>query len=59
MSLIPVLRSRLEVLLVENQVGLKLRGRLQLLIHAGDVNSLEDDLNTPKKNTGALTDASK
>jgi hypothetical protein len=40
-------------------VGLKLHGRLQLLIHAGDVNPLEHDLNTLKKNTEALIDASK
>jgi hypothetical protein len=44
---------------MENQVELKLHGRLQLLIHAGDMNPLEDDLNTPKRNTEALIDASK
>jgi hypothetical protein len=44
---------------MENQVGLKLHGRLLLLIHAGDVNALEDDLNTQKRNTEALIDASK
>jgi hypothetical protein len=43
----------------ENQVGLKLNGTHQLLVYADNVNLLENNLNTMKKNTRAVTDASK
>jgi hypothetical protein len=43
----------------ENQVGLKLNGTHLLLVHADDVNLLEDNINAIKKNSEALTDASK
>jgi hypothetical protein len=43
----------------ENQVGLKLNGTHQLLVYADDVNLLEDNIDTIKKNTGTLIDASK
>jgi hypothetical protein len=43
----------------ENQVGRKLNGTHQLLICADDVNLLGDNVNTIKKNTGSLIDASK
>jgi hypothetical protein len=43
----------------ENQVGLKLNGTHRLLAYAGDVNLLEDNIDTIKKNTENLTDASK
>jgi hypothetical protein len=42
----------------ENQVVLKLNGIHQLLVYA-DVNPLGDNMNAIKKNTDALTDASK
>jgi hypothetical protein len=41
----------------ENQVGLKLNGTYQLLIYADDMNLLEGNIHTVKKNTE--TDASK
>jgi hypothetical protein len=41
-----------------NQVGLKLNGTHQLLVHADDVNLLEDNIDTINKNTEALIDAS-
>jgi hypothetical protein len=43
----------------ENQVGLKLNGTHQLLAYADDVTLLEDNINTIKKNTETLIDASK
>jgi site-specific DNA-adenine methylase len=43
----------------KNQVGLKLNGTHQLLVYADDVNLLGDSINTIKKNTQTLIDASK
>jgi hypothetical protein len=43
----------------ENQVGLKLDGTHQLLAYADDVNLLGDNIDTMKKNTEALIEASK
>jgi hypothetical protein len=43
----------------ENHVGLKLSGTRQLLGYADDVNVLEDNVNTIRKNTETLIDASK
>jgi hypothetical protein len=43
----------------ENQVGLKLNGRHQLLAYADDVNLLEDNIDTINKNTETLIDARK
>jgi hypothetical protein len=43
----------------ENQVGLKLNGTHQFLAHADDVNLLGDNIDTIKKNTETLIDASK
>jgi hypothetical protein len=43
----------------ENQVGLKLNGRHQLLAYADDVNLLGDNTDTIKKNMETLIDASK
>jgi hypothetical protein len=43
----------------ENQVGLKLNGTHQLLAYANDVNLLGDNVDTIKKNTVTLIDASK
>jgi hypothetical protein len=39
-------------------VGLKLNGTHQLLAYADDVNLLEDNIDTVKRNTGTLIDAS-
>jgi hypothetical protein len=43
----------------ENQVGLKLNGTHQLLAYADDVNLLGDNIDSTKKNTETLNDASK
>jgi hypothetical protein len=43
----------------ENQLGMKLNGTHQLLAYADGVNLLGDDIDTIKKNTETLTDASK
>jgi hypothetical protein len=43
----------------ENQVGLKLNGTHQLLAYTDDVNLLGDNIDTIKKNTETLIDASK
>jgi hypothetical protein len=43
----------------ENQVGLKLNGTHQLVAYADDVNLLGDNIDTIKKNTETLIDASK
>jgi hypothetical protein len=42
----------------ENQVGLKLIGTHQRLCYADDVNLLDDNIDTIKKNTGTLIVAS-
>jgi hypothetical protein len=42
----------------KNQVGLKLNGTHQLLVYADDVNLLEDNIDSIKKNTGTLIDHS-
>jgi hypothetical protein len=42
----------------ENKVGLKLNGTDQLLSYADDVNLLRDNIDTTKKYTGTLIDAS-
>jgi hypothetical protein len=42
----------------ENQAGLKLKGTHHLLAYVYDVNLLEDNIDTIKKNTETLIDAS-
>jgi hypothetical protein len=42
----------------ETQVGVKLNGTHQILAYADDVTLLGDNIDTMKKNTGTLTDAS-
>jgi hypothetical protein len=44
---------------MENQVGMKLNGIRQLLVYSNDVNLLGDNINSIKKNTKYLIDASK
>jgi hypothetical protein len=43
----------------ETQMGLKLNGRQQLLAYADDVNLLRDNIDTIRRNTENLIDASK
>jgi hypothetical protein len=43
----------------ENQVGLKLNETHPLLVYADDVNLLRDNIDTIKKNTETLIDASR
>jgi hypothetical protein len=40
-------------------MGLKLNGTRQILLYAGDMNPLGDNIDTVKKNTKTLIDASK
>jgi hypothetical protein len=42
-----------------NQGGLKLSGTYNLVVYAYDINTMNDNLHTMKKNTEALVDASK
>jgi hypothetical protein len=44
---------------IENQVGLKLSGTHQLLVHVDNVNLLGYSINTIKKNTGSLLETSR
>jgi hypothetical protein len=43
----------------ENQVTLKLNGAHQLLVCANDINLLNDNIDTKKKNTETVIDATK
>jgi hypothetical protein len=43
----------------DNQVGLKMNGTHQLLVHADHVNLLGDNIDTINKNTQTLIDAGK
>jgi hypothetical protein len=56
---LPNTPALLQLQLQENQVGLKLNGKHQLLAYADDVNLLGDKLDTLKKNTENVIDASK
>jgi hypothetical protein len=46
-------------MVLENQVGLKLNRTHQMLVYADDINLLGDKINTIKKKTDSLTDATK
>jgi len=43
----------------ENQVGLELNDTQQLLVHANDINFLDNSINTIRENIGTLFGASR